>query len=391
VTNRTEWNDHHYNVGDIIPLPYNPATDSLDIPIALKGSVQLLRDTTTSRPVRPSAAWISIEQTIMRDADFGRLIRSIHGYAAGMLIASMFIHLCTAMLMRAYRRPRQWIWYSGVILLLLLLASGFTGSLLPWNTLSYAAARVGISYPEESLPLAGSFIAEMIRGGEDVGAMTLTRAYAAHVIVLPLAILLVVGLHAGLVHRIGIKRQESIPQQGGMTVASALGGSSVVALVLYAILADDFDPSSPYVIVPLLMLAVSTASLLSTLAEGGEQRADTPFYRHAIFREMIAWTILLGIILTIALMAPWGEAEMPVDLTLPLPTPQGVQPEWYLLWAYRLLTILPGGLAMGVMALAFVFLLLLPSIDRSAGRRHPAITLLGVAMIAAAVILTLLD
>ena len=89
-----------------------------------------------------------------------------------------------------YKAPREFTWLTGLGLFGVVLAFGFTGYLLPWNALSYVATRVGVSYPEESLPLIGSFVADMIRGGEDVGATTLTRIYAAHVVVLPLLTLM---------------------------------------------------------------------------------------------------------------------------------------------------------------------------------------------------------
>jgi quinol-cytochrome oxidoreductase complex cytochrome b subunit len=395
ITADREWNGHPYRVGELLPLPYNPAGDSLEVPARLRGNVQIVRDSATGRPILPSAAWVSVEQTIMRDAGFGWLIRSVHSYSAGMLIAALFIHAASAFLMRAYRRPRQWMWYTGVVLLLLMLSFGFTGYLLPWNRLSYVATRVGVSYPEESLPLVGSMVAEVIRGGEDVGATTLTRLYAMHVVALPLAALLLVGIHVGLLHLLGFSRQEPVRRDGGIVSGAALGGASLVALIIYPVITGRFDPASPYAVVPLTMLPVATAYLLSTLAEGGRLRGvGTPYYRRGIYRDMIAWILIFGIILTIAVVAPWsrsGETALPVDLTLPLATPRGVHPEWYLMFAYQLLTVLPGGAAMAVLIVAVGLWLLLPVLDRGgrSGRRPMLVTALGVVLIAGAVALTI--
>jgi quinol-cytochrome oxidoreductase complex cytochrome b subunit len=216
-----------------------------------------------------------------------------------------------------------------------------------------------------------------------------------HVVVLPLAVLLLVGIHVGMLHLLGLSRQEPVRRDGGVMIGAALGVASLGALIIYPVIAGRFDPASPYAVVPLTMLPVATAYLLSTLAEGGRLRGiSTPYYRRGIYRDMIAWILILGIILTIAILAPWsrtGETALPVDLTLPLATPRGVHPEWYLMFAYHLLTVLPGGVAMAVLIVAVGLWLLIPLLDsgRGPGRRPVVITALGAALIVGVITLTI--
>ena len=178
-------------------------------------------------------------------------------------------------------------------------------------------------------------------------------------------------------------------------IGAALGVASLGALIIYPLIAGRFDPASPYAVVPLTILPVAIAYLLSTLAEGGRPHGvSTPYYRRGIYRDMIAWILISGTILTIAIVAPWsrtGESALPVDLTLPLATPGGARPEWYLMFAYQLLTILPGGVAMAVLAGAVGLWLLVPVVDRGnrSGRRPVVITALGAALIAGVVALTI--
>jgi quinol-cytochrome oxidoreductase complex cytochrome b subunit len=225
--------------------------------------------------------------------------------------------------------------------------------------------------------------------------MTLTRLYAAHVVILPLAALLLAGIHVGLLHLLGFSRQKSVRRDGGTMTGAALGAASLGALVIYPVIAGRFDPTSPYAVVPLTMLPVATASLLGTLAEGSRLHGvSTSYYRRGIYRDMIAWIVMLGIVLTIAIIAPvshTGETAVPVDLTAPLATPRGVHPEWYLMFAYQLLTVLPGGAAMAVLIIALGIWLLMPLLDRGSRteRRPVLLTALGAALLAGVVVLTI--
>jgi cytochrome b6 len=153
---------------------------------------------------RPSAeeAYESI-QFLMAEVEFGWLVRSIHAWAANLMIFTVFVHLFSVLLLKAYRPPREITWISGVFLLGLSITFGFTGYLLPWNELAYFATRVGTEIIGV-VPLVGSFMLELLRGGPDVSGATLTRFYAIHVALLPAAAALFLGLHLFLVQKHGM-------------------------------------------------------------------------------------------------------------------------------------------------------------------------------------------
>src|SRR5512142_2155394 len=158
---------------------------------------------------RPSAgeAFESV-QFLMTEVQFGWLVRSIHAWSANLMIFAMFIHLFSALLLKAYRPPREITWLSGGALMGLTLAFGFTGYLLPWNELAFFATRVGTEIPGV-MPVVGAFIRRLMRGGDDVTGATLTRFYGIHVAVLPAIVTTVLGLHLFLVQKHGMSRPPS--------------------------------------------------------------------------------------------------------------------------------------------------------------------------------------
>lgn len=153
---------------------------------------------------RPSAneAFESV-QFIMTRVRFGWLIRSIHSWSANLMILSAVIHMFSAFFLRAYRRPREMTWLSGMLLLFLALAFGFSGYLLPWNTLAFFATKVG-TQSAGVVPLAGPLLLKILRGGEEVTGATLTRFFGFHVAILPGITILLLLLHLALVQKWGI-------------------------------------------------------------------------------------------------------------------------------------------------------------------------------------------
>ena len=153
---------------------------------------------------RPSAneAFESV-QFIMTGVHFGWLIRSIHSWSANLMILSAVIHMFSAFFLRAYRRPREMTWLSGMLLLFLALAFGFSGYLLPWNTLAFFATKVG-TQSAGVVPLAGPLLLKILRGGEEVTGATLTRFFGFHVAILPGITILLLSLHLALVQKWGI-------------------------------------------------------------------------------------------------------------------------------------------------------------------------------------------
>ncbi|MBI1882839.1 MAG: cytochrome bc complex cytochrome b subunit [Chlamydiae bacterium] len=263
---------------------------------------------------------------IMNKVQFGWLIRSVHVWSAHLLIASIFIHLFSTFFMRAYRFPREFTWMTGVFLLMLCLGFGFTGYLLPWNELSFFATKVGTEIIA-GVPAIGKFIQTVLRGGEEVGDATLGRFFALHVALFPM---MVTGLV--LIHLIFIQFQ-------GMSTPPALENKTLKTL---------------------------------------------PFFPNFILRDCIVWSLTLGLVLVLAVYCPppLGAKADPFA-----PTPQGIRPEWYFMWMFQTLKMLPGHIlalegeqaALLVMGILGAGLLFIPWLDiwTRRGKRYSPLTYLG--------------
>jgi quinol-cytochrome oxidoreductase complex cytochrome b subunit len=153
---------------------------------------------------RPTAsdAFESV-QFITTRVHFGWLIRSIHSWSANLMVLSAMLHMFSTFFLGAYKRPRELTWLSGMALLFLALAFGFSGYLLPWNTLSFFATKVGTE-SAGSIPLIGPALLKLLRGGSDVTGATLTRFFGFHVAVLPGIVTMLLLFHLALVQRWGI-------------------------------------------------------------------------------------------------------------------------------------------------------------------------------------------
>jgi len=233
----------------------------------------------------PAEAYESVQFIVTR-VQFGWLVRSIHSWSANLMILTAFIHMFSVVFLRAFRRPRELTWLSGVALLGLALGFGFSGYLLPWNTVSYFATKVGTDMAA-SVPLVGSHLARFLRGGEDVGGATLTRFFGFHVAVLPGLTSLLLLVHLGLVQKFGI----SLP---------------------------------PWV---------------ETLYRGREKNIpQMPFFPNFFLRELMAWYVALGVLGSLAAIFPWelGEKADPFASA-----PAGIRPEWYFLAPFYTLKLIP--------------------------------------------------
>ena len=152
-------------------------------------------------------------QYIMTRVQFGWLIRSIHSWSANLMIFTAFAHMFSVLFLKAYRKPRELTWVSGVILLFLVMGFGFSGYLLPWNTLAFFATKVGTEIAGQ-VPIIGKPMMIFLRGGEEVTGATLTRFFGFHVAVLPGLATLLILLHLLLVQRLGM----SVPPETGSSV-----------------------------------------------------------------------------------------------------------------------------------------------------------------------------
>ena len=150
----------------------------------------------------PSGAHASTQQ-IMTQLRFGQLVRGVHFWSANLLVALVILHMLRVFLSWGFTGLRQFNWIIGLALLLCVLASNFTGYLLPWDQLSYWAATVGTSIPS-GVPIIGPTITHWVRGGPMVTGRTLGRFFAMHVMVLPALMAAFMGAHFWMIRRTGI-------------------------------------------------------------------------------------------------------------------------------------------------------------------------------------------
>jgi quinol-cytochrome oxidoreductase complex cytochrome b subunit len=274
---------------------------------------------------RPSAeeAYESV-QFIVSEVEFGWLIRNVHAWAANLLIAVAFAHLFSVFFLKAYRKPREITWISGVLLLYLLLAFGFSGYLLPWNELAFFATRVGTGMAG-AVPFAGDFLIRFLRGGDEVTGATLSRFYAMHVAILPALTTVLIAMHLLLVQRQGM----SIPIS------------------------------------------------LERRVRAGERLRQMPFFPNYALRDLMTWYAALAILVALAAFYPW---ELGTKADPFAPVPAGIRPEWYFMATFHTLKLLPGqilgvsGERIGVLVFGAAALLLLfvPFLDRRASRGEPS-------------------
>jgi len=275
---------------------------------------------------RPGAneAFESVQYIVTR-VQFGWLVRSVHSWAANLMVLSAFIHMFSVVFLRSYRKPRELTWISGMLLLFLVMGFGFSGYLLPWNTLAFFATKVGTEITGQ-LPVIGHSLMVFLRGGEDVTTATLTRFFGFHVAVLPLLTTFLVLVHLALVQYFGI----SIPP-----------------------------------------------GLESRWKAAPDQKREMKFFPNFFLRELMAWYITLAILGALAAILPW---ELGTKADPFAPAPAGIRPEWYFMFMFQTLKKIPAkvwfmdGEVIGILlfGLAGALWLLLPFFDQAArgrGRR----------------------
>ena len=157
----------------------------------------------------PDHAYDSVSN-ITTQVPMGWFIRGLHHWGASAMVVLVILHMIRVIYYGAYKFPREVTWFTGVFLLLVTIGFGFTGYLLPWDQKAYWATTVGTRIAGTP-PFIGDFILRIVRGGEELSAVTLARFFGVHVWVLPATLLLLVGIHLYLVVRIGIS---SVPKKG---------------------------------------------------------------------------------------------------------------------------------------------------------------------------------
>jgi cytochrome b6 len=291
---------------------------------------------------RPSAdeAYESI-RFLMSEVSFGWLVRSIHSWSANLMVGAAMVHMFSAFLLKAYRAPREATWFSGMILLGLCLAFGFSGYLLPWNQLAYFATKVGTDIVGD-LPLAGEFLARLLRGGDQITGGTLTRFYGLHIAILPAIATALLGLHLFLV------------QHHGM-------------------------------------------SLPPSVESADRPAREMRFVPNFLLRDIVGWLAALALLALLAALFPW---ELGVKADPYAPAPAGIRPEWYFGWMFQTLRALPahvlglegellGILGIGVAAGLWTFAPLLDAAD-GRGPRARVWTAVGLLAIVYIVVFTVL-
>ena len=251
----------------------------------------------------PGDAYNSLRY-ILTELTAGRLIRGLHHWGASMMIVVVVLHMVQVFLYGAYKKPRETTWMVGVVLLLVTLAYGLTGYLLPWDNRAYWGTVVTTQISGQA-PVLGPYIQRLMGGGGAVGVVTFARFYGLHVLLLPPATLILIGLHVYLVRKHGV---------------------------------------AP--------------------APGDEILPPQQFYPRQAFKDTVAIFAAFAILFAMAVMA-----RVPLEqLADPSDTSYIPRPEWYFLFLFQTLKLFSGPLevfgAVVLPGLAILALLLVPFIDR---------------------------
>jgi ubiquinol-cytochrome c reductase cytochrome b/c1 subunit len=288
--------------------------------LAFMLGVQIVTGVVLAMHYTPHAdyAFDSVEQ-IMRDVNYGWLLRYLHSTGASMFFLAAYIHLFRGMYYGSYKDPREVLWILGVILLLLMIMTGFMGYVLPWGQMSFWAATV-ITNLFSAIPLVGESIVSWLWGGYAVGNPTLNRFYSLHYL-LPFVIVGVVVLHIWALHVAG---------QNNPTGIEPKSEQDTVAFTPYATIKDSF----------LLV----------------------------VFCILFAWFVFY-----MPNFLGHPDNYIPAN---PAVTPMHIVPEWYYLPFYAILRAIPNKL-LGVIALgaSIIILAFVPWLDTSrvrSARYRPA-------------------
>jgi quinol-cytochrome oxidoreductase complex cytochrome b subunit len=137
------------------------------------------------------------------EVPMGQVIRGVHHWSGNLMMVTIFLHMIRVFIYGAYKKPREINWMSGVGLLCLVMGFGFTGYLLPWDQKAYWATKVGTSVMG-TVPVVGDYALRILRGGSDLGALTLTRFYTLHVLFLPIVTVIFLIAHFVMIRKQGI-------------------------------------------------------------------------------------------------------------------------------------------------------------------------------------------
>ena len=267
-------------------------------------------------------AFSSVEY-IMRDVEWGWLIRYMHSTGASFFFIIIYLHMLRALMYGSYKKPRELLWLFGMFIFVLLMAEAFMGYLLPWGQMSYWGAQVIISL-FGAIPLIGESLALWIRGDYVISDATLNRFFAFHVIALPLLLFAVIYLHIAALHTVGSNNPDGVE-----------------------IKANKNPDGTP--------------------VDG------IPFHPYYTVKDIFGLAVFLTIFMFVVFFMPeFGGFFLEKDNFVPadpLKTPEHIVPVWYFTPFYAILRAIPdklgGVIAMG---LAIFVLFLMPWIDRCKGK-----------------------
>ena len=283
---------------------------------------------------KPSAAeaFASVEY-IMRDVEWGWLIRYMHSTGASLFFVVVYLHMFRGLMYGSYKKPRELVWLLGMVIYLVLMAEAFLGYVLPWGQMSYWGAKVIISL-FGAIPVIGTGLTEWIMGDYNPGDATLNRFFALHVIALPLVLLLLVVLHIGALHEVGSNNPDGVDIKKGPK-------------------GNRWSPTAP--------------------ADG------IPFHPYYTVKDMVYIGFFLMLAAFIIFFAPsfggWFLEHDNFTEANPLVTPAHIKPVWYFTPYYAMLRVVPSffGIKLwGVLVMfgAIVMLFLVPWLDKSPVRSY---------------------
>ncbi|QOW22806.1 cytochrome b [Novilysobacter avium] len=286
---------------------------------------QILTGVFLTMHYKPSAAeaFSSVEY-IMRDVEWGWLIRYMHSTGASLFFIVVYIHMFRGLMYGSYRKPRELVWILGMLIYLVLMAEAFMGYVLPWGQMSFWGAKVIISL-FGAIPVIGPELTEWIMGDYLPSDATLGRFFALHVIALPLVLLLLVVLHLGALHEVGSNNPDGVDIKKGPK-------------------GNRWDANKP--------------------ADG------IPFHPYYTVHDLVGIGFFLMVAAFIIFFAPafggWFlEHDNFVEANR-LVTPEHIKPVWYYTPFYAMLRVIPDKLG-GVMVMfgAIAILFAVPWLDRS--------------------------
>ena len=283
--------------------------------------IQLFTGIFLTMNYKPSAtdAFSSVEY-IMRDVEWGWLIRYMHSTGASFFFIVVYLHMFRAMLYGSYKKPRELIWIIGMLIFIVLMAEAFAGYLLPWGQMSYWGAQVIISI-FVAIPFIGEALVEIIRGDYSISDITLNRFFALHVIALPLALVALIFVHIVALHEVGSNNPDGI-------------------------------------------------DIKKYKNEEGIPIDGVAFHPYHTSKDLVAIIIFLMIFSMVVFFAPemggYFLEYSNFEKANPMATPEHIVPVWYFTPFYALLRAVPDKLGGAIlMGLAVILPLFLPWLDRA--------------------------